>query len=112
MNSVDEIVAEPDEIETLPWWQSKLNMGVLALAIALLCGARGWVIGNRQATPGPTPVDIGFLQDMRTHHAQAVNLGLYFLSLDDTNPDLRVMAREIAFGQGIDIGRMIQLLSL
>ena len=70
MNSVDEIVAEPDEVETLPWWQSKLNMGVLAVAIALLCGALGWVIGNNQATPDPNPVDIGFLQDMRTHHEQ------------------------------------------
>ncbi len=110
MNQVDEIVAEADEIEIRPWWQSKLNLGVLALAIAVLCAALGWVIGNNRATPDPNAVDIGFLQDMRTHHEQAVNLALYYLSLDDTDPELRVMAREIAFGQGIDIGRMIQLL--
>jgi uncharacterized protein (DUF305 family) len=112
MNSVDETVAEPDEVELRPWWQSKLNLGVLAVAVALLCGALGWVIGNNQATPDPNAVDIGFLQDMRTHHEQAVNLGLYYLSLEDTNPDLRVIAREIVFGQSIDIGRMIQLLRL
>jgi uncharacterized protein (DUF305 family) len=108
----DEIVAQPDEIETRPWWQSRLNLGVLALAIAVLCGALGWVVGNNRAIPDPNAVDIGFLQDMRTHHEQAVNLGFYFLSVPDTNPDLRVIAREIVFGQGIDIGRMIQLLRL
>jgi uncharacterized protein (DUF305 family) len=111
MNDADEIVvAEPDEIETRPWWQSKLNLGVLALAIAVLCGALGWVIGNNRAIPDPNAVDIGFLQDMRTHHEQAVNLGLYYLELADTDPNLRVIAREIVFGQSIDIGRMIQLL--
>jgi uncharacterized protein (DUF305 family) len=108
----DAVAAEPDDVEIRPWWQSKLNLGVLALAIALLCGALGWVIGNNQATPDPNPVDIGFLQDMRTHHEQAVNMALYYLSLDDTDPELRVIAREIAFGQGIDIGRMIQLLRI
>jgi uncharacterized protein (DUF305 family) len=115
MNEVDQVVDQAvdqiaDEIEILPWWQSQLNLGVLALAIAVLCGALGWVIGNNRAIPDPTAVDIGFLQDMRTHHEQAVNLGLYYLSLDNTDPNLRVIAREIVFGQGIDIGRMIQLL--
>jgi uncharacterized protein (DUF305 family) len=99
-----------DEIEIRPWWQSKLNLGVLALAIAVLCGALGWVIGNNRAIPDPNATDIGFLQDMRTHHEQAVYLGLYYLELEDTNRDLRDIAREIVFGQGIDIGRMIQLL--
>ena len=49
---------------------------------------------------------------MRTHHEQAVNLGLYYLELQGTNADLRVIAREIVFGQSIEIGRMIQLLRL
>jgi len=116
MNSADEVVAEPDaeneEVEIRPWWQSKLNLGVLAIAVAVLCGALGWLIGNNRATPDPNAVDIGFLQDMRTHHEQAVILGLYYLALDDTDPDLRVIAREIVFGQSIDIGRMIQLLRI
>lgn len=98
------------EIEIRPWWQSKLNLGVVALAIAVLCGGLGWVIGNNRAIPDPNATDIGFLQDMRTHHEQAVYLGLYYLELKDTNPNLRDIAREIVFGQGIEIGRMIQLL--
>ena len=99
-----------DDIEIRPWWQSKLNLGVLALAIAVLCGALGWVIGNNRAIPDPNATDIGFLQDMRTHHEQAVYLGLYYLELKDTDRDLRDIAREIVFGQSIEIGRMIQLL--
>jgi uncharacterized protein (DUF305 family) len=101
-----------DETEIRPWWQSKLNLGVLALAIAVLCGALGWVVGNNRAIPDPNATDIGFLQDMRTHHEQGVYLGMYYLELEDTNPDLRVLAREIVFGQSIDIGRMIELLRL
>jgi uncharacterized protein (DUF305 family) len=103
--------APPTDVgETLPWWQSKLNLGVLAIAIAVLCGGLGWLIGNNRAIPDPNSTDIGFLQDMRTHHEQAVYLGLYYLSDAGTNPDLRDIAREIVFGQGIEIGRMIQLL--
>ena len=112
MDTIDEIVAPPDEIEVRPWWQSKLNLGVLAVAIALLCGAVGWLVGNNRAIPDPNRIDVGFLQDMRTHHEQAVNLGLYYLELQGTNADLRVIAREIVFGQSIEIGRMIQLLRL
>lgn len=110
MDQLTEIAPSPDEIEIRPWWQSKVNLGVLALAIALLCGALGWVVGNNRAIPDPNAVDTGFLQDMRTHHEQAVYLGLYYLELDGTSRDLRDIAREIVFGQGIDIGRMIQLL--
>jgi uncharacterized protein (DUF305 family) len=110
MHPLEELAPSPDETETRPWWQSKLNLGVLAVAIAVLCGALGWVIGNNRAIPDPNKVDIGFLQDMRAHHEQAVYLGLYYLSVPDTNPNLRVIAREIVFGQGIEIGRMIQLL--
>jgi uncharacterized protein (DUF305 family) len=111
MHQIEEEVApSSDEIETRPWWQSKLNLVVLAVAIAVLCGALGWVVGNNRALPDPNAVDTGFLQDMRAHHEQAVLLGLYYLELQDTNADLRVIAREVVFGQGIEIGRMIQLL--
>jgi uncharacterized protein (DUF305 family) len=110
MHQIEEIDPSSDEIETRPWWQSKLNLGVVAVAIAVLCGALGWVVGNNRALPNPNAVDTGFLQDMRAHHEQAVLLGLYYLELTDTNADLRVIAREVVFGQAIEIGRMIQLL--
>jgi uncharacterized protein (DUF305 family) len=101
---------EAQPVVRLPWWQSKLNLGVVAVAIAVLCGALGWLVGNNRAIPDPNHVDIGFLQDMRTHHEQAVTIGLYYLELSGTNRDLRDIAREVVFGQGIEIGRMIELL--
>ena len=112
MDQLVEDTPATDVAERLPWWQSKLNLAVLAVAIAVLCGALGWLIGNNRAIPDPNRTDLGFLQDMRTHHEQAVYLGLYYLSDDGTNPALRDIAREIVFGQGIEIGRMIQLLRL
>ena len=60
---------------------------MLGLAIALLCGALGWVIGNNRAIPDPNSTDIGFLQDMRTHHEQAVYLSLYYLSAAGHRPE-------------------------
>ena len=112
MDQLVEAAPSTDDVESLPWWQSKLNLAVLAVAIAVLCGALGWLIGNNRAIPDPNRTDLGFLQDMRTHHEQAVYLGLYYLSDDGTNPALRDIAREIVFGQGIEIGRMIELLRL
>ena len=109
MDQLEE-TADLDVMEKLPWWRSKLNLVVLAVAIAVLSGGFGWLIGNNGAIPDPNTTDLGFLQDMRAHHEQAVYLGLYYLSDTGTNPDLRNIAREIVFGQGIEIGRMIEML--
>jgi uncharacterized protein (DUF305 family) len=106
--AVDEHI-EPD-VETLPWWQSKLNLSVVALAVALLCGALGWVIGNNRAIPDPNNTDVGFLHDMRAHHEQAVFIANIYLGVAQAKPDLQVIARDIVSGQNIEIGRMIQLL--
>jgi uncharacterized protein (DUF305 family) len=106
--AVDEHI-EPD-VEILPWWRSRLNLGVVALAVALLCGALGWMIGNNRAIPDPNTSDIGFLQDMRTHHEQAVFIANIYLGVAQAKPDLQVIARDIVAGQNIEIGRMIQLL--
>ena len=67
---MDQLVetADTDVTETLPWWRSKLNLVVLAVAIALLSGGLGWLIGNNRAIPDPNTTDLGFLQDMRAHH--------------------------------------------
>src|SRR4051794_38171609 len=112
MQELDEVTSPADETDVRPWWQSRLNVAVVAIAIAVLCGGLGWLIGNNRATPDPNAVDIGFMQDMRAHHEQAVDLGLYYLSVQGTSPALRDIAREIVFGQGIEIGRMIELLRL
>jgi len=76
----------------------------------LLAGALGYVVGNNRAIPDANETDVGFLQDMRIHHEQAVQMSLIYLDRPDTDLDLRTIAREILVGQNRDIGRMIQLL--
>jgi uncharacterized protein (DUF305 family) len=109
--------APPDEptdhdvdTDVLPWWMNPVNLVVIVIAIAVLAAAGGFVVGNNRALPDPNTTDVGFLQDMRFHHEQAVQMGFIFLELDDTDPMLRVIAREIVNGQGVEIGRMAQLL--
>lgn len=98
------------ERDVLPWYRSRINLGVLALAIALLAGGLGYLIGNNRAIPDPNDTDIGFLQDMRYHHEQAVTISMIYLTRPDISPDLRTIAREIVVGQELEIGRMVQLL--
>ena len=101
---------DPDDTIVLPWWQHPFNITVIAVTAALIAGMVGWMIGDAGARRDAGTVDIGFLQDMREHHEQAVGMSFLFLSLDDTEPGLQTVARSIVFGQGIEIGRMIQLL--
>lgn len=98
------------DTEVLPWWQSPLNLVVLAVALAVLAAGVGYVVGNNRALPDPNDTDIGFLHDMRVHHEQAVQMSLIFLDRPDTDASLATIAREIVVGQNIEIGRMIQLL--
>jgi uncharacterized protein (DUF305 family) len=98
-----------DDVMILPWWQNPLNIITMLVAIALIAGMGGW-LWRDAAEPRPNAVDIGFLQDMREHHENAVAISFVFLDLPETRPALRTVARSIIFGQGIDIGRMIQML--
>jgi len=101
---------DPDDTIVLPWWQHPFNIALIAVTAALLAGMIGWMIGDSGAGRDADPIDVGFLQDMRVHHEQAVGMSFMYLALDDTQPGLRAVARSIAFGQGIEIGRMVQLL--
>ena len=99
-----------DDIVVLAWWQHPFNVVVLLVAMAAMAGMVGWMIGDANAGDDPGEVDVGFLQDMREHHEQAVGMSLMFVQLPDTAPGLRTVARSITVGQSIDVGRMIQLL--
>ncbi|MFM7262218.1 MAG: DUF305 domain-containing protein, partial [Acidimicrobiales bacterium] len=61
-------------------------------------------------------VDVGFLQDMRIHHEQAVTMAITYRSLASTGTDLdnllQTIALEIQTHQSTEAGRMVQLLRL
>jgi uncharacterized protein (DUF305 family) len=106
----DDDRGDADDTIVLPWWQHPFNIIVIAVTAALIAGMIGWMVGDSNTGRDASAVDVGFLQDMREHHEQAVTISFVFLSIDDTEPGLRTVARSIIFGQGIEIGRMVQLL--
>lgn len=95
----------------LPWWQNPVNIVIMLVTVALLAGMTGWLIGeSRDDGVVTSAVDIGFLQDMRVHHDQAIDMSRIFLERPDTAPGLRTVAEGILIGQSIEIGLMVQLL--
>ena len=103
----------PDDEVILPWWQNPLNFIALGLAALILGTGIGYYIGDRNASPSYNRVDVGFLQDMRYHHEQAVDMAYFYLTTDDdTHPRLRLFAEEILYSQQLEVGRMIEMLRL
>jgi uncharacterized protein (DUF305 family) len=99
-----------DDVVVLSWWQNPLNVITLLVATALVAGMIGWLIADAGGDSDANDVDIGFLQDMRDHHDQAIQMSLIYLTRPDTSPGLRTVARNILVGQAVDVGRMVQLL--
>ncbi|MGA0877701.1 MAG: DUF305 domain-containing protein [Ilumatobacteraceae bacterium] len=100
-----------DDVVVLPWWQNPLNFIALGLAMLLFGAGIGYWVGDSVARPDRSAVDEGFLQDMRYHHDQAVDMAFHYLTeTRDPHPRLLLIAKEIFFSQQLETGRMIQLL--
>jgi len=100
-----------DEVLVLPWWQNPVNFVAIAIAALILGVGLGYFAGDSAATPDYNAVDEGFLQDMRYHHDQAVQMAYFYLTgVDDPNPRLTMLAEEILLSQQMETGRMIQML--
>jgi uncharacterized protein (DUF305 family) len=94
----------------LPSWPPSLPQAlVLALALCLISGVVGWRLAEDDH-PGRGSVDVGVLEDMQTHHLQALELGYAYLE-HGQNPTLRHIAREIISFQGVEVGQMRSVLS-
>lgn len=81
---------------------------VLAVAALALGAAIGWRVGKADdgaERPGRASVDVGFFQDMTTHHLQALTMGFDYLE-HGTDPLLRQVAKEIVNYQAAEIGVM------
>lgn len=99
-----------EHVTVLPWWHNPFNLVAVVVAVAVLAGGFGYLVGNNSAIADPNATDVGFLQDMRVHHEQAIQMSFIYLADPDIDPNLATIAREILVGQNMEIGRMIQLL--
>ena len=107
----------PDDT-VLPWWMNPVNIVLMVVAAAVLAAAGAFVFGESRGGEAHNGSDIGFLQDMRIHHEQAVNMGLIYLDVSapgmgegsESRGTLRLIAREIIVNQSNESGRMVQLL--
>lgn len=88
-----------------PWW-------IVAAAVALLLFATGILLGRvgaAPATPTSESAAAGFLRDMQVHHAQAVQMSMLVRDRSDDDA-VRLLAYDIATGQGAQAGQMYGLL--
>lgn len=93
------------------WLNVLLAAGAL-LAAALL-GATGGLLlaGPSEDSAAPSPVDVGFAQDMSLHHRQAVTMAGWVRD-HSTDPAIRQLAFDIEMGQNAQLGRMQGWLAL
>jgi uncharacterized protein (DUF305 family) len=101
---------EPERRGRGPTWMQLL---VAALAVGLLGGAIGYVIGKGKP-PADDSVDVGFLQDMIDHHEQGVLMARMVLDKEksDVDPVVRTLAEEVILIQEREIGLMDAQLSI
>jgi uncharacterized protein (DUF305 family) len=89
---------------------SWLRVALVAVAVAVLAGAIGYLVGSRQDIPAADSADVGFYQDMITHHEQALQMAAVELA-SGSDPTIRSFAREITQFQSYEIGLMRQQLA-
>lgn len=110
-SKIDDTEIDDTEIEVRPWWQNPVNFVAIAIAGLVLGAGIGYYAGDSAATPDFNEVDEGFLQDMRYHHDQAVQMAYFYLTeVDQPHPRLSMFAEEILLSQQMEVGRMIQML--
>ena len=76
----------------------------LVLALLFLAGAVGYMVGGDRP-PGRSSADVGFLQDMTTHHDQAVEMANLVVERA-AEPLVRTFAREVLITQRYELGLM------
>lgn len=114
--TVDTTAVAPDDDgcdEGLRWsrWEGFLPAGprqwtALVLALLFLAGATGYFLGTRDTgAPSADSVDVGFLQDMISHHEQAIQMANIEIA-SGAEQGIQVFAREIVLFQSYEIGLM------
>lgn len=91
-----------------PTWAKAVVAGGLALLLLMVGGLVGGLVGRDTATtygPPEGSVDVAFLQDMSTHHRQAVQMAVFERS-NTADPQLRQLAFDIESSQTSQVGSM------
>lgn len=82
-----------------------------ATAIAATAFAIGFAAAPANPMPDSTSAEAGFSRDMQTHHIQAVEMSMILLDRTE-NPELRMLAEDIATAQQHQVGQMYAWLSV
>src|SRR5690606_2783818 len=101
--------ADDEDVAPAPSGLSWPKVAVLGLALAFL-GFAARIFVSRDRPPGPDSSDVGFLQDMLTHHDQALGVATLSVAYGE-DPIVRSMAREVVATQSFEIGLMTQKLA-
>ena len=107
-HDLDDGTDDDDEDGDPPAGLSWGKVAVLGLALAFLGFAIGYV-ATGERSPGPDSADVGFLQDMLTHHDQALGVAALTVAYGE-DPIVRSFAREVLTFQSYEIGVMTQML--
>jgi len=113
----DAPVGGPGSRDALPWWRSPLNVTLVAVLLVVAGFAIGTFMPRGDDPAVHNEVDTGFLQDMRIHHEQAITMAIVYRGIaaaggEPLDTTLRTIALEIHMSQGVEVGRMVQLLRL
>jgi uncharacterized protein (DUF305 family) len=101
----------PQETAERPAWTRPVVIGATVIVVLLLGATLGMFLtqramsGTEQATPAAGSVDVGFAQDMSTHHLQAVTMASWERD-HTTDPELKQLAFDIETSQLEQVGRM------
>ena len=101
-------VDAPDDGEARRGWSTAQVVG-LVLAIAAVVAVATLLVHDRVTTPSASSVDVGFLQDMTSHHSQAVEIAAVGAE-NASLPEVRAFAREALIFQQYEVGYMEGLL--
>lgn len=104
---------EESDVTLLPWWHNPINVVLTAIVLLMAGMGLGTVLERSGSETAHNSSDVGFLQDMRIHHEQAVTMAVVYLGASPQgNVTLRTIAREIMLEQSTEAGRMVQMLRL
>ena len=111
--TTEQVSADETGAPAAPWWHSPwrlLALGAAVLFLGARCRLR--VLRRRQHGSSGSTVDVGFLQDMRAHHDQAVSMAFTYLEKPAGEQDavLRSIAKTILAEQQFENGYMVGLL--